>query len=83
MIVKKAREKKPDGILFFNDYSANTLARRQAQIPLLDKMRKQGKIAYFIKDRLIVKDKPPDRKFTANNVKSDEEEDDEITVNFS
>ena len=70
-------------ILFFNDYSANTLARRQAQIPLLDKMRKQGKIAYFIKDRLIVKDKPPDRKFTANNVKSDEEEDDEITVNFS
>ena len=60
MIVKKAREKKPDGIFFYNDCSANTLARRQAQIPLLDKMRKQGKVAYFIKDRLIEKDKPPE-----------------------
>ena len=82
MIVKKAREKRPDGIWFCDDYAANTLARRQAQILLLDKMRKPGKIAYFIRDRLIVKDKPPDRKFTANNVMSDEE-DDEITVNLS
>lgn len=81
MIVKTAREKKPDGILFYNDYSANTLARRQAQLPLLDKMRKQGKIAYFIKDKLIVKDKPPDRNFRATNVRSNDE-DDEITVNL-
>eukprot|EP00794_Sanderia_malayensis_P004056 gene4056-4608_t len=36
----------------------------------------------YLEDRLIVKDKPPDRKFTANNVKSDDE-DDEITVNLS
>ena len=60
MIVKTAREKKPHGVLFYNDYSAATLARMQAQMHLHE-MRKRGKIAYFIKDRLIVNEKRPDK----------------------
>ena len=79
----KARKKKPDGILFYNDYSANTLARRQAQIQMLQKMRKQGKLVYFIKDRLVVKDKPQDWKFAGTNGRPDDADDDhEVTVNL-
>ena len=40
-------------------------------MPLLDKMRKQDKIAYFIKDRLTVKEKPSDKKSVLTNAKSD------------
>eukprot|EP00795_Rhopilema_esculentum_P009976 gene9976-18598_t len=82
----ESKEEKPDGILFYNDYSANTLARRQAQIPMLQKMRKQGKLAYLIKDRLIVKDKPPDWKFAATNARPDDaddaDDDGEVSVNL-
>jgi len=56
-ILKTARNKKPQGIVFVGDFSQRTLDKRAAKIPDLIKARKEGKIAYFIMDRLIVKNK--------------------------
>lgn len=60
-ILKKARTVRPDNLRFVADFSQKTLEKRAAQVPDLLEARANGKIAYFIMDRLIVKDKPPDR----------------------
>ena len=56
-ILKTARNKKPQGIMFVGDFSQRTLDKRAAKIPDLIKAREEGKIAYFIMDKLIVKNK--------------------------
>jgi len=54
-ILKTARNKKPQGFMFVGDFSQRTLDKRAVKIPDLIKARNEGKIAYFIMDRLIVK----------------------------
>ncbi|MCP4483312.1 MAG: hypothetical protein GY823_01945 [Flavobacteriaceae bacterium] len=80
-ILKKAREVKPDGIKFLTDLSKRTLAKRQEKIPALIAARKDGKIAYFIMDRLIVKEKPPDSVRKRANNENDSDPDPEVSFN--
>ena len=60
MVLKKAREIKPQNIRFLVDFSQLTLNRRRDQIPELIKAREAGHTAYFVADRLIVKPLNPD-----------------------
>ena len=57
MILKKARNVKPEGIKFVADLSQRTLEKRRAKIPDLLQARSEGKVAYFVLDKLIVKNK--------------------------
>ena len=58
--LRAARELKPEGVQFYADFAKRTLQRRASQIPKLLVERKKGKVAYFVMDQLIVKDKPAD-----------------------
>ena len=69
-VIKKAREIKPANVKFLEDFSQRTLDKRSSLIPKLEEARRVGKIAYFIADRLVIKEKPPDI-----------DEDDEVTIN--
>ena len=59
-VLKKARTVKPEGVKFVADFARSTLPRREELKPQLRDARANGKIAYFVMDRLVVKDKPPD-----------------------
>ena len=59
-VLHAARELKPEGVQFYPDFAKRTLQRRVSQIPKLLEERKKGKVAYFVMDQFIVKDKPPD-----------------------
>ena len=37
------------------------MIKREEQVPEMLAARKQGKIAYFVLDKLVIKDKPPDQ----------------------
>lgn len=50
-----ARTKKPEGIRLVQDLSGKTLARRKEKIPQLVEARAKGKIAYFVMDRLVIR----------------------------
>ena len=50
---------KPDGMFVNEDLAAETLQRRNELLPKPLKQSKQaGKIAYFVLDKLIIRDKP-------------------------
>ena len=68
-VLKKAREIGPANIKFVADLSQKTLDKRAAQIDNLKAARSAGKTAYFILDRLVIKDKPPDRQSVAEHHK--------------
>eukprot|EP00112_Aurelia_sp_Birch-Aquarium-sp1_P011031 Seg233.3 transcript_id=Seg233.3/GoldUCD/mRNA.D3Y31 product="hypothetical protein" protein_id=Seg233.3/GoldUCD/D3Y31 len=59
-ILAAARKKKPDGLMFVQDFSQRILDRRDEQKDDLKKAREDGKIAYFVIDRLIIRE-PPDK----------------------
>ena len=61
-VLHAARQKKLIGIKSVPDFAKRTLDRRAEKIPELIKQRKMGKIAYLVMDKIIVKDKPPDRR---------------------
>ena len=78
-IVKAARSLKPTGVMFLDDLSDLTLAKRKAQIPQMLEARKEGKIAYFSVDKLIIKERltgfgQPHSPFAGS-------EDDEVIIN--
>ena len=54
-IVKKARAVRPQSIKFVDDFSQQTLAKRNNQIPEMLEARKRGKLAYFIVDKLVIR----------------------------
>lgn len=56
-IVKKAREVRPKSIRFVYDLSQRTLEKRKSQIPEMLNARSKGKIAYFVMDKLIIRNK--------------------------
>ena len=57
---RKARSIRPKGIKFVADLSPKKMAKREAQVDDLLEARRNGKYAFFVMDKLIVKDKPPD-----------------------
>ena len=52
-ILREARRKRPEDIMFLHDLSKRTLKRRQELIPEMLEARKQGKIAYMAMDKLL------------------------------
>ena len=77
-VLAAARSIKPDGVKFVQDFSQATLDRRYELVPKLQEARRQGKIAFFIADRLIIKEKPPEASKTTHSEVSDE--DDEVVI---
>ena len=51
-ILKSARRIKPDNI------SPVTLEKRESQRPKLEAAKRAGKIAYFVLDKLVIRDRP-------------------------
>lgn len=58
-ILRAARQTKPSGLFVSEDLAAETLDKRSSQLDKLKEAKRAGKIAYFVLDRLIVKDRPP------------------------
>ena len=59
-ILAAARKKKPEGLMFVQDFSQRILDSRAEQKDDLKKAREDGLIAYFVMDRLIIRE-PPDK----------------------
>ena len=51
------RKTKPPGLFINKDFSAETIQRRKEQIPELKRAKEQGKLAYFVVDKLVIKDR--------------------------
>ena len=56
-VLKKARKSKPSGLFISGDLALATLQRRAAQVGKLREAKQAGKIAYFVLDRLVIRDK--------------------------
>ena len=76
-IIKAARKVRPQGISFRDDFSERVLAKRAALIPEMLAARQEGKHAFLVRDRLIVRkqSKPPESNEpgTANEEQSEHE----------
>ena len=57
-ILKSARRSKPDNIFVKEDLSPVTLEKRESQRPKLEAAKRAGKIAYFVLDKLVIRDRP-------------------------
>ena len=58
-ILKQARIIKPSGLYVHEDVAEATMAKRREQMPRLRQAKQEGKIAYFVLDKLVIKDKRP------------------------
>lgn len=58
-ILHAARQTTPSGLFVSEDLAAETLDKRSSQLDKLKEAKRAGKIAFFVLDRLIVKDRPP------------------------
>ena len=58
-ILQKAREHRPDGLFFKEDFSARVLQTRRSHQPELQRLRAEGKTAYLSYDKLIVRGAAP------------------------
>lgn len=52
------RRIKPDNIFVKEDLSPATLEKRESQRAKMDAAKKAGKIAYFVLDKLVIRDRP-------------------------
>ena len=43
------------------DLSWRKMMKREEKVPEILAARKQGKVAYFVLEKLVIKDKPPDQ----------------------
>ena len=59
-ILKAARTVNPDGMFVNEDLAAEILQRRKELLPKLKQAKQVGKIAYFVLDKLIIRDRPSD-----------------------
>ena len=57
-ILKSARRIKPDNIFVKEDLSPVTLEKTESQRPKLEAAKRAGKIAYFVLDKLVIRDRP-------------------------
>ena len=53
MVVNTARQMKPEGLKFYEDFWQRILQRRKELIPELIRKRKQGKKAFLVMDRIV------------------------------
>ena len=58
LVLRKARREKPTDLYISEDLSPATLQKREPRIPKLKAAKQADKIAYFVLDRLVVRDKP-------------------------
>ena len=58
-VLKLARQTKPESVRFVQYLSRRTLLSRKERIPELMEARKRGKIAYFVMDKLVIKNGNP------------------------
>ena len=56
-ILKMTRRIKPVGLYVNEDLSKETLDKREEQRPKLEEAKRNGKVAYFVLDNLIIKDR--------------------------
>ena len=49
---------KPAGLFFNEDLAKETMEKREDQRPKMEEAKRNGKMVYFMLDRLIVKDRP-------------------------
>ena len=54
---RSARRIKPPGIFVNEDLAQEMLDKREEQRPKFEEARRNGKIAYFVLDRLVIKDR--------------------------
>lgn len=57
-IIRSARRIKPAGLFINEDLAKETMEKREDQRPKMEEAKRNGKMAYFVLDRLIVKDRP-------------------------
>ena len=57
-IIRRASIIKPAGLLVNEDLAKETMEKREEQRPKMEEAKRNGKMAYFVLDRLIVKDRP-------------------------
>ena len=57
-VLRKARWEKPADVYISEDLSPATLQKREPQIQKLKAAKQAGKIAHFVLDRLVIRDKP-------------------------
>ena len=58
MLLKKAKEVKPAGLFFNEDFSARVIEKRKALRPKVKELRDKGLIAFISYDKLVVKNRP-------------------------
>ena len=56
-ILRAARRMKPSGIFLSEDLANETMEKRKAQLYKLKEAKRAGKMAYFVLDRLVIKDR--------------------------
>ena len=81
-IIQTARKVRPQGISFRDDFSERVLAKRAALIPKMLAARQEGKHAFLVRDRLIVRkqSKPPESNEKQSKHKSNASNDSENEV---
>lgn len=57
-VIRKARKEKPTNLFICEDLALATLKKREPKIEEMKAAKKAGKLAYFVLDRLIIKNKP-------------------------
>ena len=62
-VLRKAKRERPTDLYISEDLSPATLQKKEPQIPKLEAAKQAGKIAYFVLDRLVVRDKPASEYF--------------------
>ena len=58
-ILKKARDRRPEGLLFKEDFSARVIQIKKNYQPQLERLRAEGKVAYLSYNKLIVRGSAP------------------------
>lgn len=58
LIIRSARRIKPAGLFINEDLAKETMEKREDQRPKMEEAKRNGKMAYFVLDKLIVKDRP-------------------------
>ena len=59
-VLRKARKEKPVGLHISEDIAFATLKKREAHLEKFKAAKQAGKIAYFVLDRLVIRDKSDD-----------------------
>ena len=56
-ILRAARRMKPPGMFLSEDLANETMEKQEAQLDKLKEAKRAGKMAYFVLDRLVIKDR--------------------------